>query len=341
VTGSSEYPVGIVPMAGGGLVVGATTTAGDESWVLALDASGVVLWQWRFPAKLRAIGGTPDGGVFTCTDSWLTRFDGDGAVVWQRNYTDEGGYNQQAVLSDGGFATWMHEIAYMDPDGWMHYRMFIEQMAADGDGAWSVSGDPGWEWSELSGAPPGRTVLPLPGGRALLSWTWDRGAIPRFGVSMLDADGGTSYSGVLAGTEIWAVDHATSDSSVPIAGRTGESAWLAVLEMSGAIRWQRSIDFLTGSATWSVASAPDGGALFLGYSSGPDDFNWLAKLGPNGEFGGSCPALACPAATLEPSSNYLTTTPFDGFAVGRNDPLPGSVTVTADPVGEVQPVCPE
>jgi hypothetical protein len=340
ISGSFALPVDIAPRPGGGFVVGTgAPSPWAETWIVGLDEAGDVEWHRILPNGFVASRPTPDGGFIAFTghnpaEAWITRLDDDGNVVWQRRTTEQTFYGAPLVLSDGGIAASLEQLDYMDPDGWPHHRVTVVRLAADGGSGWRTARTGAWEWRPDFDEGPRVVLLPLPEGGLLL--------VDRSSLAALDYAGGRTWGGQMSGDWGGVAGAVADDRSVAGAGWFGGTAsWLGGVDLSGGIRWQRSVDLGgTSRSTFAVARAQDGGLVFLGTGLGGDP-SWIVKFGPDGEFGGPCAALGCPHAALTSTSETLIVEATDPFEIAEQPVQHGSATSVPDSVVRVERVCPE
>ena len=347
IPGSFTLPLEIVPRPGGGFVIGAPVSGSSvaEPWLLGLDDTGAVEWhRWFRSGNFFGVGATLDGGFVSFlnapTGALISRFDDAGSVVWQRRSADRRFHTDAVVLGDGGIAALLSEYAYMDPDMWLHYEMSLVRLTAGGESGWRIRWTGAWTWGERDYDSPWGSLLPLPEGGLVMSES--RGSGLGFSMHAFDAGGEPLWEGVMGGAGSPSSGVLFDDRGALLTGWAGVgTVWLALLDLRGAVRWQRSVEDVreVGSRWNAAARANDGGALFLG--GGPDGPQWLAKLGPDGEFGGTCPELACPHAVFESTGIMLAAEPTDLFEVTRDEPHYGSAASIPDAVAWAERACPE
>ena len=107
---------------GGYIVLGTTQSfgpGGEDIWILKLDSSGSIEWQWTYGGmyldrgwsiQLTSDGGYIVGGATSscgtpCSDIWILKLDSSGGIEWQRTY---GGNDREwatdiKLTSDGGY----------------------------------------------------------------------------------------------------------------------------------------------------------------------------------------------------------------------------------------------
>ena len=132
------------------LLVGGFTesfgAAGRDLWLLALDATGNVLWQKRYhdtdDQRLVAIDETTNGYLLTANrqiaagsvDAWLLKIDHAGGILWQKTYGTAQGGNvaQDAIaMADGGFT-----IVGSTPSQTPSTKLWVLRVDALGEIAW-------------------------------------------------------------------------------------------------------------------------------------------------------------------------------------------------------------
>jgi len=147
-------------MDGGYIVAGATSFPGGygRTWVLKLDASGIVAWQRQYDNGSPAVSvkQSADGGYVvvasnsldysrTASDFWLLKLDASGNVIWEKTYARIADDSQSFLsdrptelhlMTDGGFLVAGITSPPGEPVGWSGW---ILRLDASGDVLWSKS----------------------------------------------------------------------------------------------------------------------------------------------------------------------------------------------------------
>lgn len=329
--GWDAEPTGIAAAAEGGCVVAANlrdagATTSTVAWFVGLGGDGEVIWDWSVPGNTGGVGATPEGdfavllNVHSRTSTppsssdWdvvAARFDRDGRVLSQQAVRPWGpGYAPWVVrsltLDDGGLAGLLR-TTWGDPDGWVHYQKVVVRLAADGLSGWSIEGDYGWGWREDE-AEPRVVVGPLPGGGVLVASGEAELGLRGFGV---DGEFLWGARGPLGVALVAGPAEGTPD-RVALIGTWEGRPWLAMLEETPRVAWQRSVwdlDDPWGRFVADAIVAEDGGVILATAPLGGTAM-WIVKLGPGGELARGCDWLSCGGATLEPEAWPLDTRPL-------------------------------
>ena len=263
--------------ADGGYVVAGETTSNDgnvngnhgsyDYWVVLLDASGKIVWK-------RCLGGDGEDTAYSAQQT----ADG-GYVVAGAAYSGSGNHGQQdcwvVKLNRSGRMEWQKCLGGSSWDG----AGSIQQTA---DGGFVVAGYTDSNDGDVSGS-HGKEDC------------W---------IVKLDPFGDLVWQRCLGGSSsdvAWSVKQ-TADGGYIIAGSTrsndgdvrgnhgGEDFWLAKLNESGNLVWQRCLGGTGEDIAYSVRPTADGGYVVAGYTdssngdvSGKDGSgHWVVKLGATG-----------------------------------------------------------
>lgn len=295
-----------LPMADGGyLAIGWTLSSGAggyDGWLVRTGPSGDVIWQ-------KAYGGPgaevfyrafllPDGGflVVGYTDSygagdddiWVLRLTSTGSIVWQRTYGGPGedwaGYATPAEDSGFVLAGYKTVAAPGLEDVW------VFKIDADGHLVWQKTfGGNSREWANGVAAVPGGFLVAVnsyvyqvydvgwfikvdASGNVL----WQRRAAGPGGQTFYP-QGFTAFPG--GGTFVWGAYYDYN-------GGMGANAWLARMDDSGNLYWQKSFGTPNTDYMTSATGLPEGGVVVAGYNyPTQDSYNsegWIARLDGSG-----------------------------------------------------------
>jgi hypothetical protein len=273
-------------------------------WILRLDALGAVLWEkWiQGTSHEYPLGSVCEceGGGFVYAGELLgallvVKLDRDGELVWHRSYGTFGTEWATTVAQtrDGGF------VVAGEADGTTptaHQLLWVLRLGEDGRVLWQ-------EVLESS-APPDRSlpgithVLETHEGNFLVTGTFMDGARAHALVALLTGDGEGVWSRSLSSDEgIRTATHAVQagDGGFVVGGvwsRTSDEAWVAGLDGSGHVLWERTYGGSGMDRAKQVRSTEDGGFVMAGHTEsfgeGASDA-WVIKTGPAGAMPGECP----------------------------------------------------
>lgn len=277
----------VVPTAEGGYAAVGTTTdpsSGDYNlWVLKLDATGAVTWQYSYGGSQGDFGysidQTADGGYIVAgetlsfgageKDIWVLKLDAAGAITWQSTY---GGQRMEfapvvrEIFPGGGYFV----AATTESSGAGHYDGLLLKLQSNGFPFASTSAG-GFGWDEF------HAMEVTPDGGAIIA-----------GYTDLQAQGG-GYGWLLR------VDPA-GDSGVPPL-------------------WQRAVGVSGYDDFYGVAAAGDGGFTASGNTTEFGVAVLLLHVDSNGNMDESCP-LWIPAITWQPAGGWGSPTTVTPVAVG-------------------------
>ncbi len=331
-----------------------------DAWLLKLDSSGNIVWQWTFGGTgedfAYAIQKTSDGGCVVAGgtnssdalwyDAWVLKLNGDGSVAWQKTYG--GGSHDEAraiqQTGDGGYivAAMTNSFGGGQSDPW------VFKLNGDGSMAWQRAY--GTQYSDEAYA----IQQTLDGGYVLVAQTGGScGDGGRFWVLKLDAAGNVTWQKSYGG-DGWDRPYTiqqTGDGGYMVGGTTssfgmaGGDAWVLKLNEDGDVIWQKAFgggdDGYEDSAR-AIQQTDDGGYLVAG-GSGTFGGAWVLRLNADGSFCDGCflgqstdaapivcsiPAIVTAA---EAADSDLTAADSDA-TIGDIDSGPEPVCVCTPPV---------
>jgi hypothetical protein len=223
----SDAVYAVAPTSDGGYVVAGSTTSfsvvSGDFWVLKLDGSGNVLWQWTYGQgaddSARAIVPTSDGGYVVAgyswpygaagNDAWVLKLDASGNITWQKTYGGSTNDYAWAVAPtrDGGYvaAGSTYSFGAGSGDAW------VLKLNASGNVTWQKTYGGG-------GVESARAVVPTSDGGYVVA-----GSTSSFGaggddawVLKLDANGAIGGSCSVSGSSSSASVSSSATGSPPI-----------------------------------------------------------------------------------------------------------------------------
>jgi uncharacterized delta-60 repeat protein len=262
---------------GGFIVAGWTGSFGSgswDSWVLKLDASGVVQWQKTYggasPDYAYSIQQVSDGGYIVAgytesfgagkEDCWILKLDASGNVQWQKTYgsVDEDAASSIRETMDGGYIV----AGYTYSFGAGSYDFWVLKLDALGAVQWQK--------------------------------VYDQ-SIYDFAESIQQ----TSEGGFVVG-----------GNARPF-GSSWWDYWILKLDGAGNIEWQKIYGGNDWDELHSVHQSADGGFIAAGrtgsFATIAYDF-WLLKLGPTGDIDSSCTFVSDTTATVTDTTATITCT---------------------------------
>ena len=305
---------------GGYIVLGTTQSfgpGGEDIWILKLDSSGSIEWQWTYGGmyldrgwsiQLTSDGGYIVGGATSscgtpCSDIWILKLDSSGGIEWQRTYggNDFDGKPYILEAADGGYIV----AASTDSFGAGSGDYWILKLDSSGGIEWQRT----YGGNDWDGKPYIQEAAD--GGYIVAGETCSFGAGPSdIWILKLDSSGGIEWQRTYGGNDReWATDiKLTSDGGYIVAGVThfyGKYGNFLILKLdsSGGIEWQRAYGGGFMDYPWSIQQTIDGGYIVAGYTESFDQQNrWLdasvLKLTSSGDieweetYGGSLDDLA-------------------------------------------------
>ncbi|MBI5488603.1 MAG: hypothetical protein HY905_14815 [Deltaproteobacteria bacterium] len=347
--------VAVTPRSAGGWIIGADGLGSDgiprEAWLVAIDESGEILWQWTVPGMLFSLEPRAHGTYAACVgrpylgadgEPTVLEIDDSGAILRQTRLAVDGLVVSCAPLADGGLVAVL-DAASVDAAGVRHDKLDLLHVAADGRTAWRRE-HADWEWSEGDALITSVLVAPADAGALIAlatrasTTTWELlgAGGDAIRTTVLEAPGGVALD--LAGVAV------PAGGGLVLAGDLDFlTGWIAAVGTDGAFIWQRSLDFRPGDyidTVFAAAPTTDGGIAFFGTAAfGSED--WVAKFGAGGGFAGTCPALGCPAAALRPGEPLAGELHTEVLEPGTLSPSTSHAAVDDRPVVRVQPLCPE
>jgi gliding motility-associated-like protein len=331
---NGDYTQTIRPTSDGGYIVAGYTESngGDvvgyhgnlyinDIWILKLKADGSIEWQKCLGGDYMETGAdirqTPDGGYIVagtgssknCSitgnhgglDYWVVKLDSKGDIKWQK-------------MLGGSANEYAYSIDITNDGG---YVVTGETESNDGD----VKGNHG---------------------------------LRDYWVVKLDGNGILQWQKCLGGSkdeESYSI-RATNDGGCIVAGYTESSDgdvttnygkrdyWVAKLNNTGNLQWQKSLGGSEFDGAWSVQLTPDGGYIVAGYSSsndgnvsgnhnglGPGDQDfWVVKLGSDG----TLQWQKCYGGDKNEIAYYIQTTSDGGYLVaGSSESSNGDLSCNA------------
>jgi hypothetical protein len=330
---------------GGYIVAGVIYDPDDgskvDAWVVKLNANGNVLWEkayniiyWELHSHIRQ---TQDGGYIMAVLSWsgvysyqssILRLDGNGNVLWLKRIRDVDllHLNDIQQSSDGNYIA--VGLAFKSDTG--VYGPLAIKLDANGDILWQkIYTTSTTDFISIKQTSDGGYIV-------VSGITWFGGDVD-FVVLKLDNYGQILWQKNFGGRD-WGNGsdiHPTSDGGFIIAGSTGSpdendsGAWIAKLDASGLIEWQKKFDGSKYDAARSIKQTSDGGYIVAGVTEsigeGSQDI-WILKLDENGSIP-DC-SLVSPS-NLEFSPASITVSDFNASAVDKAV-IPQSVSSDAE-----------
>ena len=278
---ANDYATDIIPLADGSCVVVGSTSSSDgdvtrslgsnDFWIVKLSATGAIVWQKTFggtgvdiPYSIIAIsngyvvaGHTNSNdddvtGNHGGIDFWVIKLDANGNLSWQKTFGGTG--------SDYGYS-----IAASSDGG---YLVAGRTNSTDGDVTNNHGGIDYWvvklnstaniEWQKTLGGTGGDV------GRSIIA----------------TSDGGSIVTGY------------TNSTDGNVTGNHGlTDGWVAKLNASGTIIWQKTLGGSGNEQAMSMAPAQDGGCAIAGFTTSTDGDaignhgntdSWVVRLNANG-----------------------------------------------------------
>jgi len=299
-----DYAYSVQQTSDGGYVVAGATysfgAGGNDSWIMKLDANGVVAWQ-------KAYGGTgveypnyvlqtQDGGYIVSgytssfgtvgLDSWIMKIDKNGGVEWQKAYGGTGRDYTSPVQQtlDGGYIVvgWTYSFGNGGVDLWLF------KLDENGDIVWQktyggTGNEYGWFVQQTSD-----------GGYIVVGETTSSGAGNADAwVIKLDANGNVTWQKTYGGTGddyAYAIQQ-TQDLGYIVAAETNSfgagssDVWVFKLDTNGNVTWQKTYGGTGSEFPWFTQQTQDLGYIVAAetnsFGAGQYD-GWLLKLDANG-----------------------------------------------------------
>jgi len=276
---------------GGYIVAGETYSfgAGNNFWVIKLDANGTVVWQktyggsWNESAK--SIQQTSDGGYIVAgwtrsfgvgwDDFWVLKLDANGDVVWQKIYGGPGYDYANSIqqTSDGGYIVAGETYSF----GAGGYDFWVLKLNANGDVVWQKTY--GGSYDDYA-----KSIQQTSDGGYIVA-----GYTDSFGVGWTDI-------------------------------------WVLKLNANGDVVWQKTYGGSSSDYANSIQQTSDGGYIVAGCGAG--DF-WVLKLDANGEIpncgymGTSIATVTTPdflqrTTTISPSTTSVSGVNSDATITNTN-----------------------
>ncbi len=276
----------VVPIAGGGWLVGGTTLSFSstpaDAWLVATDAIGEPMWQRAYDDldSVRALAATADGDYLVATGTTdpgvggLLKVDANGAVSWSKSVTDAGSagvkINDVVATPDGGALLGGTLGEYSAADYW------VAKLDAQGKPVWSFSYGGGGE-DDLHAL-----VDTGDGGVLAVGTSESFTPLPLTWAVRLDADGKVlwqkSYD---SGGDLYG-EHAivAPSGGFLVSGENVLDAMALRLDDSGNVSWATNIASSTQDASIDgAASLPGGGFAIAGSESSNA---WIVALDSGG-----------------------------------------------------------
>lgn len=303
---------------------------GYDAWVVKLDSSGIMQWQKALGGtgedRATCMQQSADGGYvlagYTSSsngdvmgnhggkDAWVVKLDGLGVIQWQQVLGGSGEDRASAIhrTMDGGYCI-VGGTASNDGDVSGNHGgedVWVVKLDSVGTLQWqrTLGGTGDERAASVEPTSDGGYVL---GGYTLSNngdVTLNHGAEDAW-VIKLDSTGNIQWQKTMGGTgsdRANAVQR-TEDGGYILAGTTTSDdggvigyhgsgdAWLARLDDTGAILWQRALGGMDGDGANAIVQTGDGGYIMAGHASsidgnvggnhGSDDL-WLVKVNSSG-----------------------------------------------------------
>lgn len=289
--GNNQYDRGysIAETNDGGFVVAGETN--QDFWVLRVDANGTEIWNKTVDngslERAWDVVEVSTGGYAACgyvrISSWnyfyLVKFDVDGNVNWMRNYTGRSNYEARALAEtdDGGFIL----------VGRGHYGggMYVVRTDSDGNETWSTTITDG---DTLAGY----DVIDLEGTSGyMVAARKENSTNDYMSLNKLDEDGTLLWKAEHGGPDTEYVFGMTnsSDGGYVLCGTSaswgagGYDMYIVKFDGVGNLQWNRTYGSAGTEMCMSITSAPDGGYMLAGYTSGTGEDIWLVRTDAEGE----------------------------------------------------------
>ncbi len=283
-TGSADEAFyGAAPTSDGGYVAWGWTRssgAGDfDAWLVRLGPSGDVVWQRTYGGPLDdTLSGVlllDDGGFLALADTnsfgqggydaWVLRLDASGNVLWQRTYGGPG--DEWAGLGtpagDGGFIL----SGYTDSSGAGQQDVWVLKIGADGHIVWQKTiGGTGQEWPY--------SMLPVQDGFLIAAASYASGGHESGLLIKLDGSGNVLWERLYANSALSLYFNGITPFATggfllwgPTSeGGGGDNLWMARLDDTGAILWQKALGTPYTDCMDDAFATPDGGCVLAGYN---------------------------------------------------------------------------
>ncbi len=302
----------VIAVQGGGyLVTGASNSnngqvigshGSEDNWIVRLDNNGILLWQKCLGGSQAdegyAVVQAPDGGFAFA--GFSSSSDGDVSV-------NHGIYDYWIVKTDAN-----GNIQWQKPLGGSGYDFAFAIQTVAG-GGYIVSGQAGSNDGDIighHGSGDAWTIRLDANGNILWKKSW--------GGSADDAAYGVVQTGdagfLIAG-------YATSNDGDVSGNHGGRDLWLAKMDASGNLVWQKTLGGSADDAAFALIAAQSSGFVVAGYSysnngdvsgnHGAQDF-WLAKVNLPGVCS-ACPQVSGFSATGFRSTARLQWSAYSGF----------------------------
>ncbi|MDJ0755276.1 MAG: right-handed parallel beta-helix repeat-containing protein [Ardenticatenaceae bacterium] len=347
--GNDDEASAVQQTADGGFIVTGTTASfgANNAWVLKLNSNGTVAWQKAFGNAeadfVNDIEETSDGGFIlighmewpdgpppnpNIYNAWMVKLNTNGSIAWQKEFDHSfddrftiiretsngdfivGGFtslpdfrNQAWALkvTSNGTVTWqkLYEIGYLS---------IINSIQETSDGGFIAAGSVDVGSFSTSADYDGLVIKLNSDGTMAWQKNYDWGN----GDSIAEIQETPTGDFIVAGT----IGNSDDTGSV-------DDAWIAKLDATGAIVWQKSYDVDPIDRAASVQVTSDGDFIVAGFS---DTNAWAMKLDANGNIGG-CSALG--SGTVAVNTEAVTTQ--DTAAAVQNATL-GFIDTFASPL---------
>lgn len=298
-----DWPNSISVTSDGGYIIGGLTDSftGDgvvHGWVLKMDANGNIVWQKVLTGNIQvyeinSVQPTADGGFIAVggaqtldsskNGAFVIKLDASGNTVWQKIY-GRAGYQDEAYS-----ALWTSDGGYI-----------LTGRVSSWGGLWICkldnAGNILWQEGYGTDAPGHSTIVPTSDGNYLVSFTAQtNSANVHYYNAILKLDG--------SGKVIWQKRYGMNDwdyvsSVVPTSdggyifagttysfGRGNGDAWVAKLDGSGNIAWQKAYGLNGSDDASSITPTSDGGYIISGLISPPalGTDAWIFKIDGSGK----------------------------------------------------------
>ncbi|MEW6367534.1 MAG: hypothetical protein AB1714_23135 [Acidobacteriota bacterium] len=321
VNGKWISPRGLAATAdGGAVIVGHTGTYNPsqdrskrDARIIRLDQTGAIRWQAGYgrasdDESLASVVETADGGFAMCgyvtkgnsenSDLWVLRTNKNGKALWQHTY---GGPREDfsgtiVATEDGGFAV----CAKLELDAMGNWDGWVLRLDAEGETVWQMRyGGAGTEWFT--------DIITQPDGGFLLVGPTDAGAGSYDAwVVKIDSSGKFLWQkmyGTTKNERFYSIAPVASGGTIACgwteaSGAGEDDAWLARLDASGKILWQKTYGGSSEDRAYAVRELSDGSLVTIGttesFGAGESDA-WVLRVGSSGGIDSSCGTLVAPS----------------------------------------------
>jgi len=310
---STDKAWGVAVADNGDIVVAGSTNsfgAGNDVWVLRLDAFGNVVWQKAYGGSggdiARGITTTSSGDIIVVgktmsfgdwiADAWVLRLDADGNVKWQRAFGGVGAGDEAIAVaeSDGDIIVVGHTYSF----GAGSSDVLVVKLDENGNILWQRAyGGSGFDEAWGVAVADNGDIIVVGYSESFGSGIYD------VWVLRLDGSGNIIWQKAYgeAGAD-FAHDVAVADNGdIVVVGQTSGSLLVLRLDGQGNVKWQKAYSGASDDLAYGVVIADNGDIIVAGRSNSfgnSSDYIWVLRLDENGNivwqkaYGGTSDDLA-------------------------------------------------